>query len=61
MPDEEQIERAIAYLKAQKQLNIAAALTQFKILRTTLSARFYGQRVLYKKATVNTHLKLSSI
>jgi hypothetical protein len=60
MPDEEQIERAIAHLKAQKQPNIAAASTQFKILRTTLSARFHGQRVSYKEATVNTRLKLSS-
>jgi Tc5 transposase DNA-binding domain len=59
MPDEEQIERAIAHLKAQKQPNIAAASTQFKIPRTTLSARFHGQRVLYKEATVNTRLKLS--
>jgi hypothetical protein len=42
MPDEEQIERAIAHLKAQKQPNIDAVLTQFKIPRTTLSARFHG-------------------
>jgi hypothetical protein len=61
MPDKEQIERAIAYLKAQKQPNIAAALTQFKIPHTTLSACFYGQRVLYKKVIVNTRLKLSSV
>jgi hypothetical protein len=60
MPDEEQIKRAIAHLKAQKQPNIAAASTQFKISCTTLSARFHGQRVLYKEATVNTRLKLSS-
>jgi hypothetical protein len=61
MPDEEQIERAIAHLKAQKQLNIAAASTQFKIPRTTLSVRFQGQRVSHKKVTANTRLKLSSI
>jgi hypothetical protein len=61
MLDKEQIKRATAYLKAQKQLNIAAVLTQFKISRTTLSARFYGQRVIYKKVTVNTRLKVSSI
>jgi hypothetical protein len=42
MPDEEQIKRAIAHLKAQKQLNIAAALTQFKKPRTTLSVYFHG-------------------
>jgi Tc5 transposase DNA-binding domain len=60
MPDEEQIERAIAHLKAQKQLNIAAASTQFKIPRTILSARFHGQRVSHKEATANTRLKLSS-
>jgi hypothetical protein len=47
-------------LKAQKQPNIAAASTQFKILRTTLSARFHGQRVSHKEATANTRLKLSS-
>jgi adenylate kinase family enzyme len=60
MPDEEQIKRAIAHLKAQKQPNIAAASTQFKVPRTTLSARFHGQRVSHEEATANTRLKLSS-
>jgi Tc5 transposase DNA-binding domain len=59
MPDEEQIKHAIAHMKAQKQPNIAAASTQFKIPRTTLSARFHDQRLSPEEATASTRLKLS--
>ena len=61
MSDEEQIKRAITHLKAQKQLNIAAASKQFKIPHMTLSAHFHGQRGLHQKATANTRLKLFSV
>jgi Tc5 transposase DNA-binding domain len=59
MPDEEQIQRAIAHLKAQKQPNIAAALREFNVPRTTLSERFHRHSVSHAEATANTRLKLS--
>jgi F0F1-type ATP synthase delta subunit len=59
MLNEEQIQHALSHLKAQKRLNIAAALKKFNVLRQTLSDRFHGHRVSHAEATVNTHLKLS--
>jgi hypothetical protein len=59
MPDEEQIKRALAYLKAQKKPNITVMARQFKIAPSTLSDRFYGKTVSHEEATANTRLKLS--
>jgi Tc5 transposase DNA-binding domain len=60
MSTEEQIQRAIAHLKAQRQPNIAAAAREFKVARTTLSERFHGHTVSRAEATANTRLKLSA-
>lgn len=59
MPDEEQIQRALAHLNAQKRPNIKAASTRFKVPRQTLSDRFHGRTVSHEQFTATTRLKLS--
>jgi transposase-like protein len=60
MSNEEQIKRALAYLRAQKKLNVAAAAREFFVAPSTLSNRFHKKSVSGERATATTQLKLSS-
>jgi hypothetical protein len=51
MPDQEQIKRALAHLKAQKKSNIAAVAREFKVAPSTLSDRFCGKPTSHEETT----------
>ena len=60
MPNNAQIERAIAYLNAQKKPNVAAASKEFGVPKTTLYDRFRGKSTSRAEITSKTKKKLST-
>jgi hypothetical protein len=51
MSNQEQIKRALAYLRAQKKLNVAVAAGKFFVSLLTLSNRFHSKSVSGEEVT----------
>jgi hypothetical protein len=61
MAHNDQIERAIAHLKAQNLPNIVATAREFEVLRLTLSRQFSRKTTSCSQATATHHMKLSPV